>query len=198
MFEHWADNEEQRVISASPETLPSNLDGVGQAIPKNLEYLVADIAYAAQRSHESQNVSPLERNARGDAISPFSPQISSPPLNTRPTQIHLSTQMLDFGVLQLQQTKDLAFTITNQGPQKVTVHVSIDSPHWTVSHNAFVLESGKSTTVTLRFSPTLNGAYLANVRVSNNEEIQDIFLSGAAWHSAESQRVKSGGPTSKN
>jgi len=77
--------------------------------------------------------------------------------------ISVSPTSLDFGVLQVTKTRDLAFTVRNTGAGTLGGSASVAAPFSIVSGGNYSLVAGQSQSVTVRYSPTVGGTNSQNV-----------------------------------
>ena len=82
--------------------------------------------------------------------------IESDPLQP---QILVTPSESDFGSTEIGSYRDLSFTIENVGYGTLSGNASISEPFNIVSGESYILSSGQSQTVTVRFSPTSSGIF---------------------------------------
>ncbi|HTM47752.1 MAG TPA: choice-of-anchor D domain-containing protein [Bryobacteraceae bacterium] len=86
--------------------------------------------------------------------------------------IRLSTSALAFGTLNSGQTKDLRFTVSNNGLSPLTLNaITSSSPRFSVTAPALPLsiQAGQSADVTIRFAPNTAGAVSATLSIPSND-----------------------------
>lgn len=78
---------------------------------------------------------------------------------TRPVLSVEPPTAVDFGEVEVGQTKDLAaFTVKNTGTGTLAGQATVEAPFVVVSGGTYSLGSGQAQTVTIRFGPTVSGA----------------------------------------
>lgn len=104
---------------------------------------------------------------------------SSPPTAPPPTaECSLSTSALDFGTVDVGQTADRTFTISNTGSGTLSGTVTSPSAVFTIVRGAsFNLAGGSADTVLVRFAPTQAGT--ASCTLSTGTSCSSVACSGA-------------------
>jgi hypothetical protein len=95
-----------------------------------------------------------------------------------PSLLAVSLSALNFGSVRLNETKELAFQVSNQGTVPLSGNITVAAPHTVVAGEEFTLAPGASQTVVLRFQPTTPGVFLSNATVYSDHGIASISLRG--------------------
>jgi len=83
--------------------------------------------------------------------------------------INVSQESLNFGFVDINDTRDRTLTITNDGDATLEVSdIMINSTLFTADVSAFSLEPGESMDVVISFTPTAAGIYNGNITLTTN------------------------------
>lgn len=89
-------------------------------------------------------------------------------------QIHVSTQLIDYGIVYTGQSKPLQFTISNTTNTKLKLNGTVLDAHIpfhvTIGLGNFQIDSGQSKNVTVQFAPEVPGDYIDSVIVTSNAD----------------------------
>ncbi len=85
---------------------------------------------------------------------------------------------LDFGEVLIGNSRDLSFTVTNDGDATLTGSSAVSPPFSIFSEDSFSLAVGESQLVTIRFSPTSMGSFNGSVSISSNGGSASVSLFG--------------------
>jgi hypothetical protein len=89
-----------------------------------------------------------------------------------PFSMYIVPISLDFGTVTPGQTKDLTFTVRNNGFASIQISaITSSNPRfaWVLPTGPFGVGAGSTQGVTIRFSPTVAGAQSATITVSSND-----------------------------
>jgi len=95
--------------------------------------------------------------------------------NAQSPHIILSTQQLDFGTILIGDIKQLQLTIKNDKDVDLIVNI-VNSAHFTVSENDFVVSSNSSSIVTVTFSLDVPGDVSEQLIVNSNDITNPVLL----------------------
>jgi hypothetical protein len=98
--------------------------------------------------------------------------------------LSVSPTFLDFGIMEIGSTKDLQFSITNNGQGVVSGTMVVNKPFSLVTGNSFNLQPGKVQMVTVRFNPTTIGSPLNTVSINSNGGNVSVTVRGKATEQA--------------
>jgi HYDIN/CFA65/VesB-like, Ig-like domain len=74
----------------------------------------------------------------------------------------VSTNVLDFGLVGAGRTNQLTLTLRNAGSGELSGVATVAAP-FSLSNNAYILQSGQSQTITVRYEPIFEGTNVATV-----------------------------------
>jgi triacylglycerol lipase len=94
-------------------------------------------------------------------------QVTSPPTPI-PVLSVTPPNSLDFGQVEVNNSRDLTFIVSNSGSDTLMGNVSTSAPFSIVSGASFSLISGESQQVLVRFSPITTGPFTANITFTSN------------------------------
>jgi thermitase len=83
-------------------------------------------------------------------------------VNVANPTINVTPSSLNFGGVSIGSSVDKNFTVTNSGGGVLAGSATTNAPYSIVSGGTYSLSSGQSQTVTVRFTPTAFGSFLAN------------------------------------
>ena len=95
--------------------------------------------------------------------------------------IQLSTSLLNFDTISIDDTKQLSVTITNIGTVELVVpNISIDNSVFSITNTNFVVQPSDTYELVVSFNPRLANVYSAILQITSNTVIQthNIDLSG--------------------
>ncbi|MDO6813502.1 choice-of-anchor D domain-containing protein [Tenacibaculum soleae] len=98
--------------------------------------------------------------------------------------VDLSATALAFGDVEVNQTKDVMFSITNSGSADLEITAfevkGTNASDFSTSATAETLAAGTTKTITVTFAPTVVGEKTASLEVTTNTGVKVITLSGKA------------------
>lgn len=98
--------------------------------------------------------------------------------------VDLSATALVFGEVEVNQTKDVTFSITNSGSTDLEITAfevkGTNAADFSTSATAETLAAGTTKTITVTFAPTVVGEKTASLEVTTNAGVKAITLSGKA------------------
>ena len=98
--------------------------------------------------------------------------------------VDLSATALVFGDVEVNQTKDVMFSITNSGSADLEITAfevkGTNASDFSTSATAETLAAGTTKTITVTFAPTVVGEKTASLEVTTNTGVKAIALSGKA------------------
>lgn len=163
-------------ISATPDWLVANpVEGTvapGGTFDVELTFdateLIGNVDYYANVNVESN-----------DPVTPV--HVVPVTLSTTGTpQIAVDPTSLDFGDVFLGTSKDLTFTVTNNGNAVLNVSgISIGNEAYSTDADAFILLPGNSKVVTVTFAPSSLGDYGSTLTIANDDVDVDVALTAS-------------------
>ncbi len=95
-------------------------------------------------------------------------------------KLSVSSTSLAFGSVQINNSKDLTFTVTNSGGETLTGTITSPVAPFNIilGGGSFGLVAGQSQTVGVRFRPTNSGSFSSSVSISSNGGNANVSFSG--------------------